>query len=123
VFKLAVIGSRSYHDYKELDYVINQMFNRKRLDKPEIKLCIVSGGARGADTLAKQYANSRDDVEYREFKADWMTHGKKAGIIRNYDIVRECDVVLAFWNGKSKGTKHTLQLATQFRKPIRVVRF
>lgn len=123
MFKLAVVGSRSYHDYEELDYVIDQIIYRKRIDKPETKLCIVSGGARGADTLAKQYANSREDVLYMEFKADWMTHGKKAGIIRNYDIVRTSNAVVAFWNGKSKGTKHTIQLARQYHKPVRVVRF
>jgi hypothetical protein len=106
-----------------MEYELDRTFALASRDKPDRKNAIVSGGARGADRLAKQYAEEHEDIHYIEFKADWQTHGKKAGIVRNYDIVRESNRVLAFWNGKSKGTKHTIQLARQYHKPVRVVRF
>ena len=123
MYCLGVVGSRSFHDYELMEYELERIFGRKLLAKPDATMCVVSGGARGADRLAKQYADSHDDIEYLEFKPDWKTHGKKAGMIRNYDIVRESNAVIAFWNGKSKGTKHTIQLARQYRRDVKVVRF
>jgi len=123
MFNLAVIGSRSFKDYETLEYEIDRIFNRKKVDRPDRNMCIVSGGARGADRLAKRYADEHPEVEYVEHPADWKTHGKKAGMIRNLDIVKDSHAVLAFWNGKSKGTKHTLGLAQTLGKNIKVVRF
>ncbi len=123
MFSLAVIGSRSFNDYETLEYEIDRIFKYKKLDKPDRNMCIVSGGARGADRLAKRYADEHTDVHYVEHPADWKTHGKKAGMIRNLDIVKDSRMVLAFWNGKSKGTKHTLGLAQTLGKQIKVVRF
>lgn len=123
MFSLAVIGSRSFKDYETLEYEIDRIFNRKKRDNPDRNMCIVSGGARGADRLAKRYADEHEEVYYVEHPADWKTHGKKAGMLRNLDIVKDGHMVLAFWNGKSKGTKHTLGLAQTLGKPIKVVRF
>jgi len=123
MFSLAVIGSRSFKDYETLEYEIDRIFKAKKRAMPERNMCIVSGGARGADRLAKRYADEHEEVHYIEHPADWKTHGKKAGILRNLDIVKDAHSVLAFWNGKSKGTKHTLGLAQTLGKPIKVVRF
>jgi hypothetical protein len=73
---------------------------------------IISGGADGADAMAKRYAHARG-WPYREFPADWKKWGKAAGILRNRDIVRHADQVIAFWDGESRGTAHTIETANR----------
>ena len=70
---------------------------------------IVSGGARGVDRLAIQYAEIIEKP-CRVFYADWTTYGKSAGCIRNVDMAKYADYGLALWDGKSRGTKHMLDL-------------
>lgn len=83
---------------------------------------IISGGAKGADTLAERFAKERE-YETLIFSADWKTHGKAAGFIRNKQIVVACDMVLAFWDGKSKGTQHTIVLAKAAKRPTFIIYF
>ncbi len=123
MYNLAVIGSRSFKDYETLEYEIDRIFKRKKIATPDRNMCIVSGGARGADRLAKRYADEHPEVEYIEHKPNWEAYGKKAGFMRNVEIVKDSHMVLSFWNGKSKGTKHTLGLAQTLGKQIKVVRF
>ena len=82
---------------------------------------IVSGGARGVDSWAEATAKHwrRDTLI---FKPDWAKHGRVAGFIRNNEIVRNCDMVIAFLHKSSKGTKHTISLAKYFDKPCYIVR-
>jgi len=120
---IGVVGSRSFHDYEQLKDVLDREIKHVRLYKPDINIRIVSGGARGADTLARRYAYSRADVEYTEHRPDWKEHGRKAGIMRNYEIVKSSARLVAFWNGKSKGTKHTIIAARQSGRNVKVVRF
>lgn len=108
--KLAVVGSRSFSDYDLLckclsEYTISE---------------IVSGGARGADSLAERYGNE-NRIPLRVFLPDWETHGKIAGFIRNRDIVNRADEVIAFWDGKSSGTANTIKLCKDVRKKCRIV--
>ena len=105
--KIAVIGSRSFSDYH---------FMCSILDHYDIKK-IISGGARGADRLGKMYANN-NGIEMQEFLAEWDRLGKKAGIVRNRDIVDACDEVIAFWNSCSNGTKHAIEYAERQGKPV-----
>jgi len=123
MFSLGVVGSRSFHDYEVLEYEIDKIFKGKRLAEPNRRMCIVSGGARGADRLAKRYADEHLGVHYIEYKPDWEAHGKRAGFMRNVEIVKDSHMVLAFWNGKSKGTKHTMGLAQSLNRRLKVVRF
>jgi hypothetical protein len=97
--KVGVIGSRTFIDYELLE---------KTLDGLEIS-SIVSGGARGADSLAEKYASSRG-IELIVFNADWSI-GKRAAAIRNIKIVEGSDLIVAFWDGNSKGTKMTINMA------------
>ncbi len=114
--RLAVVGSRNFDDYGLLS---------KELDKlnllTKIQL-IISGGAKGADTLAVKYALQRG-IDYKEFLPDWRTHGKKAGIFRNIKIVDNCDYCIAFWDKKSRGTLFTLNYARKKNKPTFIVPF
>jgi len=120
---IGVVGSRSFHDYDRLKKVLDLEIKNARIYKPDRNIRIVSGGARGADTLARRYAYSRDDVKYTEHKPDWKKYGRKAGIVRNMEVIRNSGRIIAFWNGKSKGTKHVIATARQVGKNVKVVQF
>jgi hypothetical protein len=77
---------------------------------------IVSGGERGADALAKRYAEEYGHA-YKEFPADRETHGNRAGFLRNEQIIQYSDCCIAFWDGKSRGTKLTIDLCKRYNKP------
>jgi len=100
---LGIVGTRTFDDYEFLESELNKRFPRG-ID------CVVSGGARGADALAKNYAINHN-IPYKEFPAEWDELGKSAGYIRNRKIVDNCDHVVAFWDGKSRGTLNTIYLA------------
>lgn len=107
--KYAIVGSR---DFERLDLVAR--FVQTLTPKEDI---VVSGGARGVDSIAETTAE-QIGVGVISFRPDWETYGKKAGIIRNKWIIDEADRVVAFWDGKSKGTKHSIDLAIQSGKPL-----
>lgn len=79
--------------------------------------CVISGGANGIDTLAEHWAK-RNKIEFIAYLAQWNKFGKKAGIMRNHEMVEFCDYVFAFWNGKSKGTLDTILYAKKLNVPV-----
>ena len=108
--KLAIVGSRSFNDLEAFNKymaLLNDWF--------EI-IQIISGGAKGADTFGEEYAIV-NNIPAMIFRADWKKYGKKAGYIRNVDIIKNCDVCIAFWDGRSKGTEHDLELCETYSKP------
>lgn len=114
--KLAVIGSRDFTNYAEMRDALDKIAQHIDID------LIISGRARGADLLAERYAKERN-IQTLIFPADWEKHGRKAGIVRNYDIIRNCDMVVAFWDGKSKGTAHSISVAREQKKKVLIYRF
>lgn len=111
--KVAIIGSRSFSDY---ELVCNT------LDPIKDKITsIISGGARGADRLAEKYAHE-NSISTVIFLPDWEKNGRGAGVIRNKLIVKECDICIAFWDGTSKGTKHTIDLCSNNDKPCHIIK-
>lgn len=75
---------------------------------------VVSGTARGPDTVGAQWAVDQEPpIPVKEFPANWNTHGKKAGYLRNKEMADYADALLAIWDGKSKGTKHMIDLASK----------
>lgn len=109
---LAVVGSRGFSNYNLL---------KRELDNLRISK-IISGGARGADSLAEVYAR-KNEIEVKIFPADWNKHGRRAGYLRNKEIVEECDYLIAFWDGNSRGTAHSIELARAQGKLLKVVRY
>lgn len=107
---MAVIGSRGFEDYE---------FLCNTLDKFDNITTIVSGAAKGADALAAKYAKNRA-IRLVEFPADWATHGKKAGFKRNHDIINNSAEVVAFWDGASTGTRHSVRLAQNQGKKVHI---
>jgi hypothetical protein len=111
--KCAIIGSRTFNDYELMKTFINSL----KLDENLIISEIISGGAKGADKLGEKYA-LENKIEKTIFLPDWNTYGKSAGFIRNHDIINTSDIVIAFWDKISKGTKHSIDLATKLKKKI-----
>ena len=111
--KIGVVGSRDFDDYKKLE---------KELNKIEGITEIVSGGAKGADTLAREFAE-KNDIKLTEFKPDYEQYGRGAPIRRNKKIVEYSDQIIAFWDGESRGTKNTIDIAEKQDKPIIIIRF
>ena len=100
--KLAIVGSRGYPDKDRVGYYVWTL-------KPFVSL-IISGGAPGVDTIAESTAR-RNGIPVRSIPADWDNLGRKAGPIRNTEIVAEADYVVAFWDGVSRGTFDTIAKA------------
>lgn len=80
---------------------------------------IVSGGARGIDTVAKEYAN-RNGLKLTEFLPDYEHFGRGAPLKRNITIIENADIVLAFWDGKSRGTKFVIDNCHRRNIPIKI---
>ena len=114
-----VAGSRHFRDYELLETRLNALFSRQS------NVVIVSGGAAGTDSLAERYAREHG-YKCIVFPADWEKHGVSAGYIRNrmmHEYIskmpkRGC---VLFWDGKSKGTGHSISLAKSFGNPIRII--
>lgn len=109
--KIAIVGSRNYPDLE----VVRQFVREQ-----PTTTCIVSGGAKGVDRAAEDEARRRG-LEVEIHFPDWDVHGKSAGFIRNRAIVESADEVVAFWDGTSRGTKHSIDLAHKAGKPVRVI--
>ena len=111
--KVAVVGSRTFYDYELL---------KKTLDEITDIETIVSGGAQGADRLGERYAED-NKLKTLIFLPEWKKYGKRAGFIRNEDIVKNADKVVAFWDGESKGTLSSINIAKKLDKEILIVNF
>ena len=104
--RCAIVGSRSFSDYAEMAKVLDETQTSGETVITEI----VSGGAKGADALAERYAAERG-IPVTVIRPDWEKFGRAAGVLRNRDIVTAADCVVAFWDGSSRGTKSTIDLA------------
>ena len=113
---LAIIGSRSFKDYHLLKSTIDDFIKEHQVRE------IVSGGAIGADSLAEIYARE-NNIKMTVLKPDWKAYGKSAGFLRNTDIINESDVVIAFWDGRSPGTKNSIETARKQDKPVFIIKF
>ena len=80
---------------------------------------IVSGGARGIDTAARQYAKEKG-IKLTEFFPDYATFGRRAPLLRNLEIIDYCDMVLAFWDGQSHGTRFVIENCRKKGKPCKI---
>ena len=80
---------------------------------------IVSGGANGADMCGEYWANTHQ-IPCKVFPAKWDTYGKAAGFIRNAEMGEYADVLIAFWDKRSKGTQHMIQTMKHNKKPYYV---
>ena len=106
--KVIVAGSRDITSYTIVKQVIESALVAFKGRIGEV----VSGGARGVDTLGERYAKEMR-VPVKLFMADWNTNGKAAGYIRNGEMADYADALIAVWDGVSKGTGHMIDQARQ----------
>ena len=107
--KILVCGSREFSDKETEIAELNKLIATYNGDVE-----IVSGHAKGADMFAEEYAIEHD-IPLKSFIPDWKQYGRSAGIIRNREMIEYIsdsdNCVIAFWDGKSKGTKYTIDTA------------
>lgn len=106
--KLLIAGSRSIKDLDISPYI------------PTDTELIISGGANGVDTLAEEYADKKR-ISKLILRPRYDLYRRAAPIKRNDEMVELCDKVLIFWDGVSKGTKHTIDYANKIGKPIEII--
>jgi|TARA_Y100000034_G_scaffold129685_1_gene186623 hypothetical protein len=112
--KTIIAGSREYQDYE---------FMAQELNNVDFEITeVVSGTARGADRLGEKWADDNGMPIFR-MPANWDQYGKAAGYIRNEEMAKCSDALVAFWDGKSMGTKHMIDLAKKYDLKIKVVLF
>lgn len=114
MINLAIIGSRNFTDKTFFNNKISEWI--AKYGKPNR---IISGGAKGADSLAADYAKARH-IELIIYFPDWLQYGKSAGPIRNTLIINHCTHVLAFPSKNGVGTQDSLQKAEKLGKNITV---
>lgn len=125
--KVIVAGSRSITDVSWISGKLSHLC----LDVPyeQDPICymeeLVCGMANGPDLIARTWAISErqgddEEIKVTEFPADWDKHGKKAGIIRNEEMGNYADALIAFWDGKSRGTKHMIDYMLKLGKEVHV---
>lgn len=119
--KVVVAGSRSFSDYEFLSLVLNKfLILKEELKFEEIE--IVSGGARGADSLGERYA-TENGCRLTVMKADWDSYGRSAGYIRNAEMANYGDIIICFWDLKSRGTRQMIKTAKKQGKIVKVIPF
>ena len=118
MFYCLVVGSRTFTDYSLMCEKLDKLLSR--YNSLCVPICIVSGGARGADALAERYAKEHN-YQLEVFHADWNKYGKSAGIRRNKQMAEVADALVAFWDGKSRGTKNMIEQMRRLKKPVKIV--
>ncbi|MGD6876899.1 DUF2493 domain-containing protein [Bacillus infantis] len=118
MLKVIVAGGREFKDY---DLLCREMINFLRGKYPK-DVEIVSGTARGADKLGERFAEEKGcRVAY--FPAEWDLYGKSAGYRRNAKMAKYADAAVCFWDGKSRGTKHMIDLAEKEVLQVKVIKY
>ncbi len=106
--RIAVVGSRKVNVYDLGKYM------------PDECTEIISGGAEGVDRCAAEYAR-KNNIDLMEILPDYKRYGKGAPLIRNREIVLRADMVIAFWDGTSKGTKYVIEYCKKTGKQCEVI--
>lgn len=109
--KVIIAGSRRFTDYEYLKSTVDWLLEKSK------DIEIFSGGAIGADVLGEKYAKERG-YPIKSFPANWSKHGKSAGPIRNKEMADGANLLIAFYDGKSRGTKNMIKQAFANKIPV-----
>ena len=119
--KVIIAGGRDFDNYNLLTTTISN-FEKEHGKVTEV----ISGTARGADILGEIYANI-NNIAIKKFRPDWDNLGKRAGYVRNTEMAayakRNDGFLIAFWNKKSKGTKHMIDYAKKVKLNTIVIHY
>lgn len=116
--KITIIGSRTFDDKERLFQILDKNFEKIEM--------IISGGAQGADLLGQLYAQERGLpclIHYPRWHSIDGTYDKGAGLRRTRSVINGVDMVLVFWDGKSNGTKRSIDLAERLGKKVKIFKF
>lgn len=117
---IMICGSRSITDKEWIFSQIEAFWYWNAACYDEVTL--IEGEAQGVDLIAKEYAQ-KNNWKIKDFPANWKKYGKKAGMIRNINMVDNCDLCLILWDGQSKGTEHDIELCQKRMKKYCVIRY
>lgn len=115
MYKIIIAGGRDFDNYLLLRDNLNSLLRSKL---PSVQ--IVSGMAKGVDTLAIQYAKEYN-LSLKLFPANWDKYGKSAGYKRNIEMANYADALVAFWDSKSKGTAHMISTANIKQLAVQII--
>ena len=116
VKRIVVAGCRDYKNYEEVKKYIDSCISD--ICK-EYKLIFISGCCRGVDALGERYAKE-SGYKIERYPAEWKKYGRAAGPIRNEKMAACADLIICFWDGKSRGTKTMIEFAKKYNKPVKV---
>lgn len=114
--KVIVAGCRDFNNYDYLKAKLSILLSNFKPNDLEI----VSGGAKGADALGERFAREFG-IKVKVFKAEWKKYGNRAGPLRNEEMAKYADVLVAFWDNSSPGTKNMITNMNKEGKPLRIV--
>jgi len=135
--KIIIAGSRTFTDYEKLKFECEQILIFHQTTSQELE--IITGGARGADSLGARFAYEKG-WRLKTMPADWNKYGKSAGYRRNEDMAKYAlewkqnlekgevirtsqPMLIAFWDGESKGTKHMIDIANKHNLKIHIIKY
>lgn len=125
-FRVIIAGGRDFavnpaerEDNTLLYSTMDKLLRNKRRSH---RIVIICGMVKGADLAGARYAKDRD-YHIRYFPAEWERYGKKAGVLRNEEMAKNADALVAFWDGQSPGTKNMIETAQRYGLQIRVKRY
>ena len=135
VYRIIIAGGRNFSDYemlrKEALSAIYRTFGK--IDKNNVT--IISGHAKGADSLGERFAKEFG-LNTKIMPADWEKYDKRTGYVRNEQMAlfaKGCDeeddkidikgMLIAFWDGESRGTKHMIEIAKNKKMPVVVIKY
>lgn len=118
-FNIIIAGGRDFNDYGLLKEKVDKIISDKIKTH---KISIISGQADGADKLGERYA-SENKLRIMKFNTDWGVYGKEAWKNTNVNMANYADALIAFWDGKSSGTKHMIEVARGKNIPTRIINY
>lgn len=118
--KLIIAGGRDFTNYPALIASIKELLHKEHT--PVYELTIISGMARGADSLGVRLARDYN-IPLIEMPADWYKYGKSAGYKRNMEMAKIATHLLAAWDGYSKGTGHMINIAKERKLKVTILSY
>lgn len=113
--RVCVAGSRTCQDARYIRQRLDRLFPHPQ------EIVVVSGGARGPDSIGAQWGRDRKAHRVDVFRAEWDRLGKRAGYIRNATMADNTDKLVAFWDGISRGTLHMIEECRKRGIPVDVI--
>lgn len=116
---LIIAGGRDFSDDYLMSEILGAFYNKHSTDD----VTVLCGEARGADKMGRMFAEGPFKWMVESYPANWDKHGKAAGPLRNIQMAENATHLIAFWDGKSRGTKHMIDEATKRNLIVEVVRY